>query len=853
MTADRAGSSWRVAGRLARREVRRRPGRTVLVTILVAIPILAMTLGSVLFRTENGDGAADFRRYNGAADIASYASPGEPATLDRLVEALPAGSRTTRFQQAWIPIRLTGEHTRPPLAELSNRPIDDRSGAGPIELTDGRVPRAGELVLSERLARDLDVDLGDRLDGSDAGLAGRVVGIVQATWDFDQPLLIAPGFDFSRIRPEYIQEHALVDLPAGATPHVVARRWTAAGLYADSVDGLDGVAGSEDMGRVLRWGWVVGALGLAVTGIVITAAFATSARRQLMTLGQLSANGAAPRLLRRTLALQGSWSGLLGSMLAVSGTLGALFLWRDPLERLIGHRLAPYVVAPGDLAIIIATGVAAATIAAYLPARAVARTPVLSALAGRRPVAPLPRALLPIGVLAFIGGVALLGLVAGAVRDSTSESGDLLAAAAVFGGLGVLGGVCCSSPALVSTLGPMAARVGGSARLAARSLARLRSRSGAVVAAIATAGAVAVAIATAVTWGQNPGGPQYHLAENQVIVSADLPYLADDEPLSGYSPGDVRPSDETLAAVGRIVPHMTFRSVAVVSANRNVLIVRPADRGLGLSPFDRAALRRTGSLKILSHQYFEDSPLPESLLTIPDGTLLPISTPLARDSVNGWAAESQVLLTPERADALGLETVESAWLVGTADQDLTADQRKRLSRVGERGYLASEYFTNAAAEADKLAAQPYVRAYAPPDPTVVTRAQLAVVGAALVFTLLVVTMGLALSAVESRDERDVLFAVGAPPKTLRRVAGAKALLLGFGGAVLAVPAGFVPMALILRQGTMASQVHHPVPVPWLTIELLVLAIPLVAAAAAWSASRISQWVRPVRMSTISPD
>ena len=43
---------WRVAARLARREVRRRPGRTVLVSLLVAVPVLALLVASAVWRTD---------------------------------------------------------------------------------------------------------------------------------------------------------------------------------------------------------------------------------------------------------------------------------------------------------------------------------------------------------------------------------------------------------------------------------------------------------------------------------------------------------------------------------------------------------------------------------------------------------------------------------------------------------------------------------------------------------------------------------------------------------------------------------------------------------------------------------
>ena len=148
-----------------------------------------------------------------------------------------------------------------------------------------------------------------------------------------------------------------------------------------------------------------------------------------------------------------------------------------------------------DVAAVVVTGIAAATIAAYIPTRTAARIPVLAALAGRRPLSAVPRGLLPAGLVSFAGGTLLLSLSALSAR-SVDRYTDLLAAVAVLGGLGVLAGLCCATPAVVSLWGPVGDRVGASTRLAARSLARLRTRSAAVLTATAAAGAFAVAAAT---------------------------------------------------------------------------------------------------------------------------------------------------------------------------------------------------------------------------------------------------------------------------------------------------------------------------------------------------------------------
>ena len=105
-----------------------------------------------------------------------------------------------------------------------------------------------------------------------------------------------------------------------------------------------------NVGEVLAWSWVIGALALAVTGIIVAAAFATSARRQLVTVGLLSSNGAPERVIRRSLALQGSWTGLAGSVLGVAAGLVGVQALRGRIEQLLGHAVTGHGVAPLDLA-----------------------------------------------------------------------------------------------------------------------------------------------------------------------------------------------------------------------------------------------------------------------------------------------------------------------------------------------------------------------------------------------------------------------------------------------------------------------------------------------------------------------
>lgn len=184
-----------------------------------------------------------------------------------------------------------------------------------------------------------------------------------------------------------------------------------------------------------------------------------------------------------------------------------------------------------------------------------------------------------------------------------------------------------------------------------------------------------------------------------------------------------------------------------------------------------------------------------------------------------------------------------------APAPLTADQVEALDVLRSQGQDST--FVPAASEG-------LARAVIPPGVMVDWRwpeassapplaVQAAVVGGALLFTLLVVAIGLSLSATESRDERDVLVAVGARPRTLRRLAGAKAVVLAATGVVLAVPAGLVPALVVL------SEPGQPEAVPWVALALLVGAVPAVAGLLAWAASAVAARVRPVHVSTFAAD
>ena len=128
------------------------------------------------------------------------------------------------------------------------------------------------------------------------------------------------------------------------------------------------------------------------------------------------------------------------------------------------------------------------------------------------------------------------------------------------------------------------------------------------------------------------------------------------------------------------------------------------------------------------------------------------------------------------------------------------------------------------------------------------------IGGALLLTLLVVAISLALSAAEARDERDVLLTIGAKPGTVGKVAGWKAALLALGGCLLAIPTGFLPVAAVITANNSGiNEPRSPIVFPWVTTGLTVIAIPLLAGLIAWAGSTIVQRLHPARMSTLITD
>jgi ABC-type antimicrobial peptide transport system permease subunit len=198
-----------------------------------------------------------------------------------------------------------------------------------------------------------------------------------------------------------------------------------------------------------------------------------------------------------------------------------------------------------------------------------------------------------------------------------------------------------------------------------------------------------------------------------------------------------------------------------------------------------------------------------------------------------------VFITPERARSLGLEIVPTD-VVFRTPEPLTDRQLGRLEGL----YAA---MLNEQTEIDGVSSATYPDFYRPGDDPEPRSMEAAAAAAALLLALFVVAATLGLSAVESRDERDVLAVVGAAPATLRRAGARKAVLLTLLGGAMAVPVGYLPVLLLTR---MDDGGGLPAIFPWRTVAVVMVGVPIIAGLATSLASGIGQRLRPVTMSTL---
>jgi putative ABC transport system permease protein len=847
-------SATGVAARLARREVRRRPWRSLVVVLLVALPVGLLAGFAIAARSLELSWEESYDRRWGSADVVLFGGLGSEPQAGPLAPDvdLPEGASVARVHSTWTRVRQEGGVRLG--TTVTDVPLADPVTDGIVTGLRGRPPAApGEVLLSDHVARRLGLSIGDHLVlDRPAPFQARVVGTAEWRVRLSEDVIALAPSPGGRLVQEVawgagpVSAVELVQLPDPPGPALVALARTG-GAEARAVPL------SRDSSQVaIVWSWVAGTVAFTALGVVIATAFTVTARRQLRLLGQLLLNGAGRRMLRTTLVLQGTALGLVGALAGVAVALGGTIALRPLIERVADERFAGLSPRSADLVPIVLVAVGTATLAALVPAWSITRISVVEALAGRRPLPPYPARLVIGGAGAAAVGLALLAAATiGATQEGAPLDGStwLFVGIAVAGTVAILLGTCAGAPGVVARLSPLASSLRGVPRLAVRSIVRQRTRSGAVVAAVAVVAAGAVAGSTAFLTEEKrtrvPGSNE--LPADLVVVRA-----------AGYHTGDAwaAPPPSVVDEVLSIVP-----GSRVVATQRAVV---PDVAGAHAEPGTEPG-PTIGELQVLDEEtaavWGFDRDVMDRLrsadVAVPEGWWPAAAgerVEVALDDRDGRTARRVGALvvagvpepstTREAATRLGLLLTPGPTLV-QAPSPLTQRQRNDLGWITADAELPTD---EEGREVSVWVETSYERER-------VSRSLLLawVVAVAALVSLAIIGLGLALSAAETKDERDVLATVGARPRSLRRLAATKAGVLAVTGTVLGVPVGFVPVWVVVRAATAERISSVEVVFPWWLVVLLTVAVPLVAAAATFLASAASLRLRPVRASTLAFD
>ena len=473
LPARRAVSRW--AWRMFRREWRQQ----VLVLSLLILVLASTVLGLGLAANASASTDATF----GTADYL-VTIPGTSPTL---------AADVSRVTDLFATSEVVNHASIPIPGSVTPLDVRDQDPAGPLlaetlRLVHGRFPAAAdEIAVTDGAAETFGISVGDpwTVDGT----TWQVVGMVENPLDLQADLAV--------VVPGSISSPASVSVfgasPLDGEPH-----------------GLD-VAGSQlsvrSTDQSSQAAIVVLALavvGSIFVGLVAVAGFSVIAQRRLRGLGLLGALGATARNLRLALIANGAIVGVVG---AVVGAALGILVWvlaAPFLEQLVGHRIDRLHLLWGPILGAMLLAVITSVVGSWWPARAAARTPIVSALATRPAPPRSPHLLAVPGVVIAASGLA-------AIAFAPVDKPAILAlgiGAAVVGMLFI-------APLGTSVLAAAAPRATVAVRLAIRDLARYRARSGGAVAAVS----LAVGISAAISIGA--GAAQ--VAANQAAGGGNLP------------------------------------------------------------------------------------------------------------------------------------------------------------------------------------------------------------------------------------------------------------------------------------------------------------------------------------------
>ena len=582
-------SGHRVALRLARRDIGRHKGRSLLIILLIMLPVAGMT-GAVTLYQSSQRTPEEIVRYELGTTQARFSAlpvPSADSLQDPLNDAMVASS-TGRvdpafrpsdpldlvppgygiLRQRMLPLTTGVGDAR---VSLQGREVDALNPAftGKFSLLDGRAPRGGtEVLASPGLMVRFHLTLGQEFTTSagtfvpvgtlrDAGAAdSNSVLYLQASQvpaGLAQGPLTHQSVSYYLVGPEPVTWQQTKEanskgvgiLSRSVVLHAppLAERTVPGSRPRDDTPTLVGVYAAVGL---------IGTLALLEVGLLAGAAFAVGAKRQVRELALLASAGADSSTIGAVVTAGGLWlGGIAVAAGAAAGVAAAAVVVN--VARLTGSvRFAglhpEFLLTAGAMAM----GLAACSLAAMVPARQVSRQAVLGALTSGRAPAPKGRRTTVAGAVVLMLAAVLLaaGRLLGlstADPDRQAELLPLVVTMLIVNAVLAVAALVLLTGWLIQRLTSRTQWLSLSLRMAARDSARNRGRSVPAIAAVLAAAALASA-ALVLSASQQAGLRQSHYwgaLQNQ----AYLP-LTVDQPASsdGSRPPSRQVDAEALSA-----------------------------------------------------------------------------------------------------------------------------------------------------------------------------------------------------------------------------------------------------------------------------------------------------------------
>ena len=521
-------AAWRVSLRMARRDVRRHRGRSLLVVIMVGLPVLLLTAATTLWFSDDLDASERLPFQLGSSQ--GYVLAPQPVQLRQLLDPMSQLNWDTPEPPRSRPVpNLVEGSEGPALAQLlgarvvgmSSAPTTFRvdrhfiSGltigadvtapdvlAPRVSLESGRWPKGPDeaIVTTDGMEKGLPASgsVGVRAIGSAGELPERVVTIVGVGRGFEVQgvgSVQAGDLVMTAVTSDYASRGWLVDRERPITWGEVERLNTyGIGVYSryvaehpETVTRLPPDASSDGQSTTTL---VVGLAALALvvlTTLLAGPAFAVGAARQRHALALAASNGATTRQLRRTVLAQalvlGVLSATVGAAVGVVGGVGTVLVTRVVRPDLF---FGPLEVPWPAVALVTAAAVVSSVVAAVVPSRGLGRLDVVSVLRGQS-VSPRLRRRVP------VVGAMLVAAGAATVTWESFRRTDLEFLVFAGGSLSLVVGSLLIVPLVLALVASAAHRLPLPVRMAAREAGRQRGRATPTVAAI-MAGASALTV-----------------------------------------------------------------------------------------------------------------------------------------------------------------------------------------------------------------------------------------------------------------------------------------------------------------------------------------------------------------------